>query len=598
MSSLVICGNEINNDTGGSQFQSAFSFNNHLKQPLRIPPNSEVAVQSLKIVKEGSITITPSTKWYQFFGEKLSADKPQAETTSAPIPVDFGITENKSVRVSELASELQSAVNRGVANPETFGFNEVSQLEDTEGEFDGFRYNFKTRGNASSLNVRPTKWVNSYAESDGYLVYNSASNTLTGGKNNSPYNVAIGTDYPIAQHSGEYVVDLSNASGTNWSVGLTRSRASGKNPDYFNEADSNIYKTSNIFCDFLVGAFQTADNQQRFIRVYQAVYDNTTATFDEDKPIAMKEVDYTSGSGAFSALYNWSTNFSSGDSYTKVKISVINEKVDVELYNAEDGYQQLISPDSPNKLNKYKPVADTCRALYPLAYIQSNASTKYLTIEKFGGRDIGMTYGLSDWWGYLSSNDLEIKYGKEVDTRLYNNMGDPDETHTYKGLNASGFLDYDFVMIVDRDPNGRYIDTNDARASNLLGFSTKSVIDTYDGTNLFGAGYFDSTSTPTLKSTSSIFVRLNNFNITTYNANVSAFSNIIYSAPRFSTGTDKNVGSLFFESPEKSYVALNNESELVVNSFSIDLVNENETLATDLTGKSVCILHFRKTPKM
>ena len=294
MSSLVICGNEVKDNSGGSQFQSAYSFNNHLQQPLRIPPNSEVAVQSLKIVKEGSLTLTPSTKWYQYYGEKLSDTKPQSETTSAPIPADFGITENKSFRSSELAPEIESAVNKGVANPETFGFNEVSQIENAEGEFGGFRFNFKSRSSGSALNVRPTKWVNSYAESDGYLVYNSATNSLTGGKNNSAYNVAIGTDNPIALNKGEYIVDLSDANATNWSIGLTRSRATGKNPDYFNAGDSDIYKTSNIFSDFLVGAFQTQTNQQRFIRVYQAVYDSTSAKFDEDKPIAMKEVNYLS----------------------------------------------------------------------------------------------------------------------------------------------------------------------------------------------------------------------------------------------------------------------------------------------------------------
>jgi hypothetical protein len=598
MSSLVICGNEVKDNSGGSQFQSAYSFNNHLQQPLRIPPNSEVAVQSLKIVKEGSITLTPSTKWYQYYGEKLSSTKPQAETTSAPIPASFGITENKSLRASELAPEIESAVNKGVANPETFGFNEVSQIENAEGEFGGFRFNFKSRSSGSALNVRPTKWVNSYAETDGYLVFNSATNSLTGGKNNSAYNVAIGTDNPIALNQGEYIVDLTDASATNWSVGLTRSRATGENPDYFNEGDSDIFKTSNIFSDFLVGAFQTSTNQQRFIRVYQAVYDSTSANFDEDKPIAMKEVDYTSGSGAFTSVYNWSTNLSSGDSYSKIKISIVNENVKVELYTASGGgtWDLLVSPDSPNKLNKFKPVADTCRALYPLAYIQSNS--KSLVIEKFSGRDIGMRYGVDDWWGYLSANDLEIQYGFEVDTRLYNDKGNAGETHTYKGVNASGFLDYDFVMIVDKDPNDYYKKTQDARATAILGFDSKSVLDTYDASNSFGGGYFDSTSTPTLKSTSSVFVRLNNFNITTYNANVSSFSNIIYSAPRFSTGTEKNVGSLFFESPERTYVALNNTTDLVVNSFSIDLVNENETLATDLSGKSVCILHFRQSPKV
>ena len=594
MSSLVICGNEVKDTGGASQFQSAFSFNNHLKQPLRIPPNSEVAVQSLKIVKEGSITLTPSTKWYQYYGEKLSDTKPQSETTSAPIPVSFGLTQNKSVRTSELAKELKNAVNKGVANPETFGFNEVSQIEDAEGDFGGFRFNFKSRSSGSGVDVKPAKWVNSYEESDGYLVYNSGTQTLTGGKQNSPYNVAIGTDNPIALNQGEFIVDLSNANATNWAVGLTRSRATGKNPDYFNPDDSQIFQTTNIFCDFLVGAFQTsgAGGTQRKIRVFQAVYDTSSGEFNEDKPISMREVDYTSGSGALTSLYDWSAN---SDSYNKVKISIENENVKVELHNDASGYDVLVSPDSPDKLNKFKPVADTCRALYPLAYVQKN--TKSLAIEKFSGRAVGMTYGKSDWWGYLSANDLENKYGLEVDTRLYNDMGNAGETHTYVGLDK-GFLNYQFVMIVDTDPDDRYKDTEDARASHILGFSGKSVLDTYDATNVFGGGYFDSTSTPTLKSSSSIFVRLNNFNITTYNANVSAFSNIIYSAPRFSTGTDKRVGSLFFECPERTYVALNNTSELVVNNFNIDLVNENETLAKDLSGKSVCILHFRKAPKV
>ncbi len=595
MSSLVICGNEVKDTGGASQFQSAYSFNNHLKQPLRIPPNSEVAVQSLKIVKEGSITLTPATKWYQYYGEKLSSTTPQSETTSAPIPVSFGLTDNRSVRTSELARELKDAVNKGVANPETFGFNEVSQIEDSEGDFGGFRYNFKSRSSGSGVDVKPAKWVNSYDEADGYLVYNSGAQTLTGGKQNSPYNVAIGTDNPIALNQGEFIVDLSNANSTNWAVGLTRSRATGKNPDYFNPADSQIFQTTNIFCDFLVGAFQTsgAGGTQRKIRVFQAVYDTSSGEFDGDKPISMREVDYTSGSGAISSLYDWSLN---SDNYNKVKISIENENVKVELHNDASGYDVLVSPNSPDKLNKFKPVADTCRALYPLAYVQKN--TKSLGIEKFSGRAVGITYGVSDWWGYLSANDLEEKYGLEVDTRAYNDMGTASATHTYKGLNASGFLDYDFVMIVDTDPDDRYKDTQDARASSILGFSGKSVIDTYDATNSFGGGYFDSTSTPTLKSSSSIFVRLNNFNITTYNANVSAFSNIIYSAPRFSTGTDKNVGSLFFECPERTYVALNNTSEIVVNNFNIDLVNENETLAKDLSGKSVCILHFRKAPKV
>ena len=51
-----------------SDFQAPYSFHNHLQQPLKLPPNSEVAVQSLKINKTGAVTVNPATIWYQYFG--------------------------------------------------------------------------------------------------------------------------------------------------------------------------------------------------------------------------------------------------------------------------------------------------------------------------------------------------------------------------------------------------------------------------------------------------------------------------------------------------------------------------------------------------
>jgi len=87
---------------------------------------------------------------------------------------------------------------------------------------------------------------------------------------------------------------------------------------------------------------------------------------------------------------------------------------------------------------------------------------------------------------------------------------------------------------------------------------------------------------------------LNNLPVKSYNAGQSRRSQIIYSAPRFSTGTDQSVGALFFECPEKTYIALDNPNEINLNTIDLDIVNENETLAEDLLGKSVCVLHFRE----
>src|SRR6056300_619786 len=111
MSSLVICGNELKQLGDTSTFQSPFSFNNHLQQPLRIPPNSEVAVQSLKIVKEGLLSVSPSSKWFQYYGVKLSDTIPIEETTSAPIPTDLGISVNQGLSAEGVAELIQVGIN-------------------------------------------------------------------------------------------------------------------------------------------------------------------------------------------------------------------------------------------------------------------------------------------------------------------------------------------------------------------------------------------------------------------------------------------------------------------------------------------------------
>tara|TARA_R110000868_G_scaffold10631_3_gene51545 strand:- start:1866 stop:3038 length:1173 start_codon:yes stop_codon:yes gene_type:complete len=390
-------------------------------------------------------------------------------------------------------------------------------------------------------------------------------------------------------------------------VGLTRSRALGLDPDYFNAGDSSISRNRNIFGDFIVGAFQT-DTNQRYLRVYHAVYDTTSPNYDATNPMTMKEVAYYSGDGDLDAEYNWSTNFSSGRKFEKVKIIVENEVVTVQLFepNADPtkagAYIDVVVDSSVagGKGTRFKPVADTCRALYPIVFqsnYQTSSEARFLTIDKFSGRNVGMKYGTTDWWGYLQRNDYERQNGMEVDVRPYNDMGTAT-AHTYKGLSGGFLQDYDVVMIVEKDDTDKYPETDSANSSLLLGFEGQSVIDTYTLANASGLGYFDSSSVPELKSTSALFIRLNNLNIRTYNANMSSYSKIIYSVPRFSTGTDKNVGSLFFESPEKTYVSLNNPDELILNTFNIDLVNEDETLATDLNGKSVCILHIRKSPSM
>jgi len=618
--SLVICSNEIpGSGVRESQFQAPFSFHNHLEQPLRIPPNSQVAVQSLKINKEGSISLRPSTIWYQYFGIAATADNKDKRTSAAHY-VDLGIDGNTEATVDSAASNfIQPALSRGLPNPETFGIPTAAAKRDaSQNDFLGWDLQFSQRTNGSGLNSRPTTWSNKFGTSgtNGGLSFNSASNTLTAtGKAGQArsFNQAIGENTPIALNGGEFIVDLTglkpDGQNVSWGVGLTRCQTENNSVNVLYNPNGNSTEGTGgrnyypeIECDFMVGAFQDfGTSSNRRIYAYHLVEDKDDPGYEATEPLSMENINYIDN-GDFDAYYDWSTN-STKKQYSKLKYTITNENVKVELYSeATSKYETMvdITGADATKGKRFKPLCDTCRNLYPFIFIQGKAagSQPLITIDKWGGRTISnFEYDrpANDWWSYLNSVNLQETLGLQIDTREFNRF---DATagaveHIYKGINASGaFEDYEYSLIVD-DTVDFYSDR--ANAAVFLGYTGQTVVEkSAISTASPPVVSFVSQDTPELKSTTNIFVRLNNYNVKSYNAGQSTSSKIIYAAPRFSTGTDQSVGALFFESPERVYVDLNNPNELVSNMFDISLVNENNTLATDITGKTVCILHIRE----
>ena len=80
--SLVITSNQFVEN--GGDYHSAFSYRNHLTGTTRIPANSEIACASLKINKNGTISINKSMVFYQYFNQELVlVTKPFDEVTGA-----------------------------------------------------------------------------------------------------------------------------------------------------------------------------------------------------------------------------------------------------------------------------------------------------------------------------------------------------------------------------------------------------------------------------------------------------------------------------------------------------------------------------------
>tara|TARA_Y100000361_G_C11103186_1_gene313151 strand:- start:691 stop:936 length:246 start_codon:yes stop_codon:yes gene_type:complete len=68
---------------------------------------------------------------------------------------------------------------------------------------------------------------------------------------------------------------------------------------------------------------------------------------------------------------------------------------------------------------------------------------------------------------------------------------------------------------------------------------------------------------------------------------------IMYHLPRFDSSGNSVGQGLFYEPHERIYLKLNNSENLTINDWWIDIVNEDETLAKTLTGKTIVTFHIR-----
>ena len=613
--SLIITSNQYLINSG--DYNSAFSYNNSLNNTLRIPKDSEIAVQSVKINKDGTIAINRSSVWYQYFNRLLSAVVPQSDTTgwihkARPF---MSNSDDDVMEVSplEFASRISTGMNDAIFNPEVSGFLDCKVKVDATG-FKGFEFIFKQK-NASladmSASLVAGNFLSNYTTSFPtagltYTIGTKALRANISGNNTTIakyHNVATLTQ-PLSLNDGGMKINLAGVSGANWTIGLSRS-----NPLFIEGGEVPYYQPSQSvatrafdFYDFKICAEQSAGTGTRFIKLYHSVLSNDPST--GDLGITQTEIKYFDIAGNPFNLagnkpngYSWSAN---GSGITDCEIIIKNEIVNISLFAGATEYKILEYDATRAKGENFKPIAETCRMLYPKFHIDSTVGGKQFIISEMKvhtndglGVPFSYTDPKKDWWSYLTLNNIDFSDGLVVDTRIYNDMSSPT-LYTCLGINASSQLEsYSPVLIVNPDLT-LYTPTPLANLANLFGFDSQTILDapTADATGLIKT--FTSASPPVMKSNTSLFVRLNNFNHNSVNAGKGNLSKILYSLPRFSVDGSTTGTGLYYEPSERLYIKLNNPNDLTVNEFNVDFVNENETLATDLSGKSVVIFHIRK----
>ena len=637
--SLVITSNvgQENNPQMSNAFKP-YSYQNRLLNTMKIPPNSEIALQSAKINKNGLFVLTRGNSGFcHYFGtpvEDLFNDNIENSTT-VPFRGVIGSgeafragDERNEVNIADMVGQIQKGMNQAVFHPSLINSATTSNLVvsaayDSSSEvFEGFKFasvqqTAKTTRAAKDIVFTPIN------KNDDGVTYGSGQvdGVITSTTEEGFY--AQNREYPISQQSGECIFDIKdcNVDGSAWMVGLSRINQPRDTtagdfryaPDYFQppagDGDDNVNELRK-------GVF--VRNQLRYsdvsvvrhgdeLRVYQSGARSAVAGGSAN--YVNKVIYYGAHNANFNTIYDISTNTSN---YEKVKFVLKNEELIISLIDDKAAEVLLCDYTTLRAAGAVKneclnPVNAAKWAMYPVCALASIGGTaavgKSITLDSIQHYTAYPKYDETkyfnyDWWGWSQQYNQTI-FCRELESRDWNNHSSKVSPH---GEGANGLLapkgisgtsnvltDYSSIIITARsDAYGR-VNTELTNTQSTLGFVGDPVSRPNDSTPLISTN--TSTSIPKLISNISLFIRLNNFTQNSVNARKGTTSKIIAHLPRFDNSGNET-GGLYFQG-DKTYIALNNPTELLINSFDIDFVYENETLCTALTGKTIVVLHIR-----
>jgi len=395
--SLVVCSNKQDSreyERFGED-QASYRFRNHLKYGVEIPENSEVAVQSVKINKDGLIKISDFSKFYQYFGVNLRTTGPDIAPPVNSIersvgwcvrcnPDMFGQVAPEYVNLGEFASRMTRGMRTGMPHPDfsrkdSGCFVRTGLGNETTGSgFTGFVFqyawlpvdigDFQTYTPADDWKIKNGGHLT--IEDDGTkATITCEADTPSSALNN---NVCWGNKYPVSHMGGYVEFNISNLfsntgahpEGVNsdFQLGIVRG-IPGNDGDqsklpFMNPIQDRVSRNQQGY-DYVFSVQQRGETGNRFLRLGHFVADESEGVdeyYDPRKPLRMEQIDYYkdegrddyNGGGLWrksidgavgyipggNDAYNMSTNIQKLD---KFRFLVKNERVDFECWSTTGG---------------------------------------------------------------------------------------------------------------------------------------------------------------------------------------------------------------------------------------------------------------------
>tara|TARA_R110000737_G_scaffold58841_3_gene85174 strand:- start:46 stop:2037 length:1992 start_codon:yes stop_codon:yes gene_type:complete len=661
--SLVVCSNQQDNftkldsdggtiNTKGSGTSSPATFQNHFSNVFKIEPNSEVAVQSVKI-ERNSVATTKNQQLSIYLGPELTEETAYEDTPCLPLPIripdgEYGIVQLGKViqkAVAEKGFDIHPDYRGGTSITPNF------QAAATGASFDGWNIKTSTSGNGATwsqhnnlndittIGVQGDIYQRSYSNPDTRITRTAADGAsswcLVKGK------ITQTTSLPLSLINGEFIFSpyMGLLEGTDyWEVGLTRPMTQANQaPDYYEGGFTEGSEEAAGFCDYKLSMVANAAGDKQVLVIEHAIQ-------NDEGGFVMSEVQYFGHPTANGLLNTQITEDNTAGQidatktttrYTKFKFIAKGEELILQAFggskNDATGTWVTIIDSTMNKgllpgsggqgdvATSFKPINPNCFNLYPKIGLIEQGN--YVDINTWRARVASGVFptdtnpGTSLWartWDDDNVSVAELKVITNIDIGSLVNSIAKTATYVRKQIIASNESpDYAVAILPQSDGDlsysikGVYDAHIGSNSANLLGFQGQTeVVNLNQGVRTTIAGV-DVADGPAAKwqifsnqapvfSTQTAFISIPTLTHQSLNMAKQLPSKILYQIPRFSS-SGKEYGNLYFEANEKTYVKLNNSEQLNINQLQVDIVNVDETYVRDLVGQTSVVLHFRRS---
>ena len=624
--SLVICSNTAEDDldnTTINNINKPFSFRNALSSTYKIPPNAQVALQSIKYSLDSSLVLsTDSRTMYQYYGEDLNVDNaegnpstitrnstavpiktPLVDTTSADT---YSTDTKKQFNLTSFKKAFGDQLGKYMYHPNQRYKAFVDLDTNTDGTFTGFKLNYDYYDSSDS-NIPDDNYAEDLlndAVNEG--LYDQSWEYVGGVFSSGDPNdqdmpqCAILTQYPISLHNGELVVNFNNAnaSGKEWAVGLSRyitntDDITGEYTlDYFSRPLSGDEQPSEFigFYDYIVC------RKENTLKVYHTPFDSSISS----EKLISREMIY--GNNEIAEDYDLDTNASS---FHKVKFTCIGQQIKIEMLESDDTAHILYEYNSTyDNINQLKAVCQSNWNMYPILYLEEPelGASNSLSVETFTGvttfasNNWDVSNNDASWFNAVEiSNNLQV--ARELELRIWNDNNEDERENylVYADILSGTNQVIDLENVIITKPSDLYVPTNDANTTAFLGFTGDSESSNFSyatGSDPHTRRIFTSVSQPVLINNKSFFVKLDNLTQSSTNAYQGNRSTIIAHVPQFDGQV--TTGRIYYEPNTPVYLDLNNSNELNISSFDLSLVHVTEQFAMNVSGQTIIVLHIRQ----